>query len=66
MSIMVIYLMDKGEDEIEVSAEYLGKDARSFELGQTILNGVLMIDGVNFVTKKKGSISSPPVTTSLN
>lgn len=65
MSIMVIYLMDKDE-EIEVSAEFLGKDSKSFELGQTILNGLLMIDGVNYVNKKKGSISSPPVTTSLN
>lgn len=66
MSIMVIYLMDKGEDEIEVSAEYLGKDGKSFDLGQTILNGVLMLENVSLVTKKKGSISSPPLSTSLN
>ncbi len=66
MSIMVIYLMDNGEEEIEVSAEYFGKDAKSFELGQTILNGVLMLENVKYANKKVGSISSPPVSTSLN
>ena len=29
MSIMVIYLMDKDDEEIEVSAEYFGKDSKS-------------------------------------
>lgn len=67
MSMMVIYLMDKDEsDEIEVSAEYFGKDANSFDLGQKVLNSLLMLDGVSFVNRKAGSISSPPASTSLN
>lgn len=62
---MVIYLMDN-DDEIEVSAEFFGKDSKSFELGQSIMNGLLMIDGVHFVSRKAGSISNPPASTSLN
>lgn len=46
MGMTVIYLQDREDGTVQVSAEILGSQGNSSELAHSIIQGMLLIDGV--------------------
>ena len=46
MGMTVIYLQDREDGTVQISAEILGKQGNASDLAQSIVQGMLLIDGV--------------------
>ena len=63
MGMTVIYLQDRDDGTVQVSAEILGKQGNASELAHSIVQGMLLIDGVFYQQAK--DITGEPLSALL-